>query len=184
MIARPLALSLLLSGAASTKNALRSSFETKATPDKARRLTHCDSPNPATPTVDLFSQPKPAPVVVTGGYPDQHFLFGGSGCVGQTITFTTCGLANFDTGLSVSAYDDDDTRRLSGGGNLLACNDDYCGLQSTLAFTIPDDHVYLLRVGGFGGSTGSGSVSWTEVPAACSVAQKEVAMDIKLCRCD
>ena len=40
MIARPLALALLLSGAASAQSGIRPPFEAKAMPDAARKLNH------------------------------------------------------------------------------------------------------------------------------------------------
>ncbi len=68
-------------------------------------------------------------------------------------TFTFCqqgGTANFDTGLSIWPLN----AGACGGQVALACNDDTCGLLSELAWIAPADGTYVLRVGGFGGSTG------------------------------
>ncbi|MCB9907988.1 MAG: hypothetical protein H6830_09745 [Planctomycetes bacterium] len=63
--------------------------------------------------------------------------------------FTTCGGASHDTKIAV--YD-------SCGGAEIACNDDACGLQSSLTFAATAGTTYYLRVGTYGtvpGSTGT-----------------------------
>lgn len=62
-----------------------------------------------------------------------------------TISVDTCG-SDFDT--VVSVFDDC-------GGTELACNDDGCGLQSSLEFSATEGATYLVRVGGVIGQTGA-----------------------------
>jgi hypothetical protein len=84
---------------------------------------------------------------------DIWYLYG-AGCTGQA-TVSLCGSA-YDTRLAV--YD-------TGGcpGALIACNDDSCGLQSQLVFPTNEGGLYLIRVGGYGGS-GIGSLAITCTP--------------------
>ena len=73
---------------------------------------------------------------------------------GGSITIETCG-SSYDTALEV--FD---------GGCLalvsLACNDDSCGLQSSISFQPTMGTTYLFRVGGFSGNTGTGTLLVTE----------------------
>jgi len=43
----------------------------------------------------------------------------------------------------------------------LACNDDFCGLQSQVTIPVSEGQFYLIRVGGFNGEQGSGSLDIT-----------------------
>jgi hypothetical protein len=78
---------------------------------------------------------------------------------------TTCGLASVDTVLA--AYD------ASGcpiAGNLAACNDDNCGLQSSITFNVTAGNVYMLQAGAFSaGVTYNGSIAISSVapPPPC-----------------
>jgi hypothetical protein len=68
----------------------------------------------------------------------------------DTVQVDTCGLTSVDTKIAV--YDGcacpvDDAR-------LLACNDDVCGLQSSLQFSAVANQQYLIRVGTFPGAAG------------------------------
>jgi hypothetical protein len=70
-----------------------------------------------------------------------------------TVTFSTCGLADFDTRLAL--YTDCDTF------SLVACNDDGpgCpGLSSLMTAELTEGTTYLLRVGGFA-ADGTGTIS-------------------------
>ena len=66
-----------------------------------------------------------------------------AGCDG-TATASTCG-SGFDTALS--AWD-------ACGGSQLACNDDACGLQSTIAWSVSAGVTYFIRVSGFNNASG------------------------------
>jgi hypothetical protein len=66
------------------------------------------------------------------------------------VTANLCN-SNFDTKMAVYQ-----TMCPGGGGPLLACNDDYCGLQSRVTFNAINGGQYLIRVGGYFGAQGSG----------------------------
>lgn len=73
-------------------------------------------------------------------------------CASGTVTVQTCSLASWDTVLA--AY--------SGSCSALtqlACNDDACSTQSRLTFTATSGVSYLIRVGGYNGATGAGTLS-------------------------
>ncbi|HJP01227.1 MAG TPA: hypothetical protein QF764_05615 [Planctomycetota bacterium] len=79
-----------------------------------------------------------------------------AGCTGST-DYTTCGGASNDTKLAVYP---------GGGcpatGSSLGCNDDMCGLQSSVVFNSTAGTTYSLQLGSFpGGSTGFGTFSLT-----------------------
>ena len=71
------------------------------------------------------------------------------------FTITTCNQTSIDSKLAV----------LDGScaGAVLACNDDSCGLQSTIGFDAVGSQAYLLRVGTFPGALGgAGTITITE----------------------
>lgn len=90
-----------------------------------------------------------------GGGPDLWYEFTSS-TSGDDIVFETCG-SGYDTALEI----------YSGGCMNLAliqCNDDVCALQSSITLTGgATGATYLVRIGGFGGSTGQGTLNITEV---------------------
>lgn len=68
-------------------------------------------------------------------------------CTGL-LTVSTCGATSFDTVVEVF------------GGNCgsltsLGCNDDACGLQSSITVPATSGTAYLIRVGGYAGATGT-----------------------------
>jgi len=74
------------------------------------------------------------------------------------VTVKTCGQTTVDTKIAVYAgcacppTDDD----------LLACNDDFCGLQSSVTFLAETGETYLIRVGSYpGAGAGSGTFAVT-----------------------
>jgi hypothetical protein len=67
--------------------------------------------------------------------------------------FSTCGGAGFDTVLS--AFD-------GCGGTQLVCNDDSCGLQSSIAVAVTTGQTVWVRIAGYNGAIGSGSVTITD----------------------
>ncbi len=78
-------------------------------------------------------------------------------CTG-VVTVTTCppnGGANYDS--AIAAYDGCGCPV----GAPLACNDDFCGLQTQITFPVVAGNCYKLQVGGFNGSQGSGTISLT-----------------------
>lgn len=83
-------------------------------------------------------------------------------CTG-TMTIILCG-ANFNTKMAVYPSCP------SGAGEAIACNDDSCGTSSEISFPVVFNTLYRVRIGGFNGATGSGTmvVSCTPVePPAC-----------------
>ncbi|MBD3236947.1 MAG: hypothetical protein GF330_09605 [Candidatus Eisenbacteria bacterium] len=81
--------------------------------------------------------------------PNDDYAYSFCAAAGGFYRFTFCeggGWADFDTALSVQP---------DGCGPYLACNDDYCGLQSQVDFTAPTDGTYVVVVDGFGSSTGN-----------------------------
>jgi len=79
-------------------------------------------------------------------------------CTG-TATASTCD-ADFDTQIAV--YDGCDCPI---GESPVTCNDDSCGVQSSVSFPVVYGNDYLIRVGGFGGAQGSGVLDVSCVPA-------------------
>lgn len=73
---------------------------------------------------------------------------------GSLVTIDTCG-SSYDSALEVFSG-------TCGALTSLACNDDFCILQSSLSFLSTGNTVYL-RVGGFNASTGAGNLNVTEV---------------------
>lgn len=73
------------------------------------------------------------------------------------VTISCCSNANFNTVFVL--YDG-----ATGIGTLIACNDDFCGLQSQITFAAMIGHSYKLRVGGFGGAMGMGALTVSESP--------------------
>lgn len=71
-------------------------------------------------------------------------------CDGQ-VTVTLCG-SGYDTRMAV--YDGCACPPTT----LVACNDDFCGLQSQLSFLATSGNTYLIRVGGFGAAQGAGTM--------------------------
>jgi subtilisin family serine protease len=92
----------------------------------------------------------PAACVTTGN--DVWFRF--TACVSGTVTVQTCSLASWDTVVAVYSGS-------CGALTQRACNDDACGTQSRAAFSATAGQVYLIRVGGYNGATGTGSISVT-----------------------
>jgi hypothetical protein len=72
-------------------------------------------------------------------------------CTGPTRV-SLCG-SGYDTKLAV--YDGVDPNTAP----TLGCNDDFCGLQSEVSFDAVEGNTYLIEVGGYGSSTGSGVIT-------------------------
>jgi hypothetical protein len=83
---------------------------------------------------------------------DIWYLYTAS-CTGDA-TVSLCG-STYDTKLAVY------NGCPSGGGTILACNDDYCGLQSRVSFAAVAATPYLIRIGGYLGYTGEGTLAIT-----------------------
>lgn len=83
--------------------------------------------------------------------PDLWFEYTTTGTSGEVIV-ETCG-STYDTALEIFSGS-------CGSLFLLDCNDDACSRQSSVRATVPTaaGAVYYIRVGGFGGATGSGEI--------------------------
>ncbi|MBC7772493.1 MAG: hypothetical protein H7210_08375 [Pyrinomonadaceae bacterium] len=79
-------------------------------------------------------------------------------------TFSFCpaerGSAAYDTLLEVY------TDCASAGGERVACNDDFCGLRSSVTFPTAAGASYKIRVSGFNGNFGMATVGWQFLPSA------------------
>ncbi len=71
---------------------------------------------------------------------------------GGNVTISLCG-SGYDTAVMVLD---------ACGGTNLACNDDFCGLQSTTSFVAAPNTTYWVAVGGFASSTGNFTVLLTQ----------------------
>ncbi len=71
----------------------------------------------------------------------------------KLLVVDTCGLANWDTVLSVHTG-----CRGAPGAAVLVCNDDACGTQSTIQVTVQAGVTYLIRVAGYNNATGAYSI--------------------------
>jgi len=80
-----------------------------------------------------------------------------SECNGE-ITVDTCGQTGVDTKIAIY----EGCACPTGDENLLGCNDDWCGLQSSVGFTAVPSASYLIRIGsspGASGGTGTMTIS-------------------------
>ncbi|MBX3405314.1 MAG: hypothetical protein KF869_01015 [Phycisphaeraceae bacterium] len=75
-----------------------------------------------------------------------------------TATVTTCGLAFFDTVLSAWT---------GCFGSQIVCNDDACGLQSTIAFPVLAGNSYWIRISGYDGASDFGGFHISVATADC-----------------
>jgi hypothetical protein len=66
----------------------------------------------------------------------------------QSVHFTTCGGMSADSVLAVYA-----TTGCPVSGTQIACNDDYCGQQSSLYFSATSGTTYMLQIGAWGTTT-------------------------------
>jgi hypothetical protein len=71
-----------------------------------------------------------------------------SGAAGS-LTADLCTLATYDSALQI----------LDSTFNSLGCNDDFCGLQSSVTATLAGPGTYYIRVGGWNGNTGAFSMN-------------------------
>ncbi len=69
----------------------------------------------------------------------------------DTFTLSTCSGTNYDSAIAVYP---------SGcpASNVISCNDDTCGLQSTVTFAAVSGTTYLFQVGGYTGDQGLGQI--------------------------
>ena len=95
---------------------------------------------------------------------DTDVWFKWTSAAGGNASVTTCNGTSGDT--KMGAYDD------TGGcptGSAIACNDDSCGLQSTVTFAATPGNAYVIQLGAFPGASGAtGAFDVTEsAPPPC-----------------
>jgi hypothetical protein len=89
-----------------------------------------------------------------GGAPDIWYSY--TAATTDDLTFDLCG-SSYDTALTVYSGN-------CAALNEIQCNDDSCGLQSSVTVGgVSVGDTYLLRIAGFSGSTGFGTLNITEV---------------------
>ncbi|MCA9286112.1 MAG: hypothetical protein KDA22_12885 [Phycisphaerales bacterium] len=81
------------------------------------------------------------------------------------LTASTCGTADFDTVIAVYSAEpgEDACPAPNGAGTLVTCLDDTAlctGQTTSLTFDVEAGRTYLIRVGGFGGASGTGELSF------------------------
>ena len=102
-----------------------------------------------------FTNDYPASCGASDTAPDGWWKYVATG--DGTAVVTTCGNATMDTVLTAVA---------GCGGGELACNDDSCFPQSTISFPVTTGGEYLIRISGFAGGTGAGSIDISIPPPA------------------
>ena len=77
-------------------------------------------------------------------------------CVAGAVTFSTCNAANYDSELAIYGG-----TCPAAAGSVLACNDDAggCGTTSSVTYTVAANTQYLIRITGYQGATGSGTLT-------------------------
>ncbi|MBC7770976.1 MAG: hypothetical protein H7210_00640 [Pyrinomonadaceae bacterium] len=90
-----------------------------------------------------------------------------SSCNG-VLTVDTCSDTNYDSKVAVYAYDG--TCATISDATLVACNDDACGgsgLASRVSIPVQAGQNYAIRVGGYNGATGAGTLTLACVACPC-----------------
>jgi len=87
-----------------------------------------------------------------------------SQCNGVLI-LDTCNGTDYDSVLAVYEYDG--TCASINDSTLRGCNDDSCGLQSSITIPVSSGQNYAIRIGGFNGSTGTGNLTLACVTCPC-----------------
>ena len=90
----------------------------------------------------------------TVGTANSDYAYSFCAVAGGFYRFTFCeggGNAQFDTAMSVQP---------DGCGAYIACNDDFCGLQSQVDFTAPMDATYVVVVDGYSSATGTYTLAY------------------------
>jgi len=98
--------------------------------------------------------------VASGYYAgDDNMAYYFCAMAGETYIFTFCqggGSADYDTALSIQGPD--------ACGTYLACNDDFCSLQSEITWIAPADGDYIVAVDGYSANVGNFNLAYTGTP--------------------
>jgi hypothetical protein len=94
--------------------------------------------------------------------PDVWFTYTAPSCGVSTFSFCNVenGNASYDTVLEIY------TDCAFNGGTRVICNDDDCGLQSSVSFPTAAGVTYHVRITGYNGSAGFGVLGWRLLPKA------------------
>jgi hypothetical protein len=90
---------------------------------------------------------------------DNDIWFRWTACASGTVTFGTCGTANYDSEIALYG-----ATCPTAPGAVLACNDDASGCSgntSRITYSVTSGSVYLIRLAGYNGATGSGTLAIT-----------------------
>ena len=82
-------------------------------------------------------------------------------CTGNA-TISLCG-SDYDTKVAIYSG----TTCPTSPGTAIACNDDFCSVQSETSWAVTSGHTYLVRVGGYLSGTGSGTITLSCAATAC-----------------
>jgi hypothetical protein len=98
----------------------------------------------------------------SNGSPDIWYTYVASSCGVSTFSFCAGenGSGVYDTVLE--AYTD----CANAGGERITCNDDSCGLRSSITFPTAEGVSYKIRIAGFSGNTGQATLGWRLLPSA------------------
>ncbi len=116
-----------------------------ATATVISQLPYCDTGT----TVGYADDYNPGTCIFSQGAPDVVYVL--TAPQDAVVTISLCG-SGYDTGLGV--YDG-----CPDAGANVACNDDYCGLQSCVTVTLVIGHTYYIVVDGFGSNSGNYSLN-------------------------
>jgi hypothetical protein len=106
-----------------------------------------------------FTDDYDVPCIIPTGAPDVVYRI--SPTVNTCITVATCNGSTYDTALHI--YQNDIN-------TLVACNDDFCGLQSTIAnVQLAAGNTYYIVVDGYSTACGDYVMEVTECPPPCNV---------------
>ncbi len=88
-----------------------------------------------------------------------------------TVSVSLCG-SSYDTKLAVYG-----TSCPTGAGTVIVCNDDFCSVQSEVSFAANGGQQYLIRIGGFEGATGTGTMTIDPPPCGPPGPENDVCGD-------
>ncbi|MBC7772084.1 MAG: hypothetical protein H7210_06300, partial [Pyrinomonadaceae bacterium] len=119
----------------------------------------------ATSTIGATNTPAdviPGSCGFSDGTADIWYTYIAGSCGVSTFSFCSAELGStmYDTALEVY------TDCPSGGGQRITCSDDFCGLGSSVTFPTAEGVAYKIRIAGFNGNTGQGTLGWQLLPSA------------------
>jgi len=98
----------------------------------------------------------------SGNSPDIWYTYIASNCGVSTFSFCPAELGSSDYDTLLEVY----TACAGSGGQRVVCNDDSCGLRSSVTFPTSSGVSYKIRVSGFNSNSGQGTLGWQLLPSA------------------